>query len=168
MLGCPQIVGDFELRALFPQAAIADVGGVASGIAVAFGDHDVALSREPDRQPPRQLDIQPTDEYSRVSLATMHADDDVAARSHVEAIRMIEAVTGDVQVPIPAVRFQAFETKEAVICACDQRSDLGGSLFDVAAMRREDDDAGAGALDRSDAKIPSRRLVLRKFPERCV
>src|ERR1700686_5204751 len=159
MLGCPQIVGDFELRALFPQAAIADVGGVASGIAVAFGDHDVALSREPDRQPPRQLDIQPTDEYSRVSLATMHADDDVAARSHVEAIRMIEAVARDVQVPIPAIRFEAFETKKTVIFACDQRGDLGGSLFDLPAMRGEDDDTGAGTLDSSDAKIPVLRLV---------
>src|ERR1700680_2314376 len=98
----------------------------------------------------------------------MHADDDVAARSHVEAIRMIEAVTRDVQVPIPATQFQAFETKEAVICACDQRSDLGGSLFDLAAMGRENDDARAGTLDLSDAKIPSLRLVLRKFPERCV
>jgi hypothetical protein len=95
----------------------------------------------------------------------MDADDDVVARSHVEAIRMIEAVTRDVQVPIPAVRFQALETKEAVICTGDQCRDLGGSLFDLAAMGREDDDAGAGTLDLSDAKIPSLRLVLRKFPE---
>jgi hypothetical protein len=32
-------------------------------------------------------------------------------------------------------------------------------------MRREDDDARAGALHPSDAKIPAGRLVLGKFPE---
>jgi len=85
----------------------------------------------------------------------MHAHDDVAARSHLEALGMIEAVTRDVQVPIPAIRFQALEAKKTVICACDQRGDLGGSLFDLAAMRREDDYAGAGALEPSHAKIPS-------------
>ena len=78
---------------------------------------------------------------------------------------MIEAMTRDVQVPIPAIRFQAFEAKKAVIRACDQRGYLGGSLFDLASMRREDDDAGAGSIDPSDAKIPALRLVLGKFPE---
>ena len=95
----------------------------------------------------------------------MHADDDVAPRSHVEAIRVIEAVTRDMQVPIPAMRFQAFETKQTVIRAGDQHGNLGGSLFDLAAMRREDNDAGAGTLHPSDAKISSLRLVLRQFAD---
>lgn len=165
MLGRPQIVSDFELRALFPQAAIADVGGVAARISVALGDNGETGRGEPDRQPSRQVDVEAADEYPRVSHATMHADDNVAARRHGEALGMIEAVTGDVQVPIPAIRFEAFETKQAVIRTCDQRGDLGGSLFDLAAMGREDDCPGAGTLDPSDAKIPSLRLMLRKFPE---
>jgi hypothetical protein len=69
------------------------------------------------------------------------------------------------QVPIPAIRFQAFETKKTVVRAGNQHGNLGGSLFDLAAMGCEDDHAGAGALDPSDAKIPSLRLMLRKFPE---
>jgi hypothetical protein len=38
MLGFPQIVGDFELRAFTPQPAIADVQGVTPRILMAVGD----------------------------------------------------------------------------------------------------------------------------------
>lgn len=78
---------------------------------------------------------------------------------------MIETVARDVQVPIPAIRLPAFETKKTVIRARDQRGDLRGSLLDLSAMGREDDRARARTFDEADAKVPSLSLVPRKFPE---
>jgi hypothetical protein len=64
MLGFPQIAGDFELRALSSQPAIADVQGVPPRIFVAVGDYIEPRCRQFLGQSLRQFQVEASDEYT--------------------------------------------------------------------------------------------------------
>jgi hypothetical protein len=97
--------------------------------------------------------------------AAVYADDHLATRRQSNAIRMIEAMTGDVQVAAVAIGFEAFEAEQTVLGAGNQLRDLGRSHFDLTAMGGEDGDRRLGAVDLDDAEISVLRFVPLKFRE---
>ncbi|MDB6083244.1 MAG: hypothetical protein JWN43_1125 [Gammaproteobacteria bacterium] len=165
MFGSPQIVGDFELRSLSAQTPIAYVERVASRVFVTIG-HDIETrGRQLARKSFGQVRIQSADEYLCMPPAAVHAHDDFTSGRHRKALGMIEAMTGDVQVPVVAEGFDPFEAKEAVIRGRNQAGNLGSSLLDHAAVGRDDRDLRSRSLDVSDSEVLSMRFVPRKFCE---
>ena len=115
------------------------------------------------RQPRGQFGVETPDVNQRFAETPVHGEHDLAARRHGQTIRMVELVTGDVQVAVRTVRLQSFEAEETVFRARDRVGNFGSAGFDHAAVRRDDQRRRMRSSARSDAIIAALHLVAREF-----
>ena len=165
MLGSAQIMSDLELNPSLARTAVAHVLRMPARIRVAVGNHVEPRERQPTRHAGGQGKVEAAYENLRATAAAVDAEDGLVTGCEGEAIRMIETMTGDVQGTAAAVGLQAFEAKQAVIRSGDQYGNLGGSHFDLSAVRGDDERRRTGSVDPDDSKVASRRLELRQLGE---
>jgi hypothetical protein len=78
---------------------------------------------------------------------------------------MVEAVTGNVQVAVPASGLHALEAKQVVFIASDKRSQFGSPDFYTAAVRSENEYRRVRPFDDVDSVILSFHFVFGEFGE---
>jgi len=164
----PQIIGDFQLRSPSRRTAIANIQGMTSRVAMPIGYHREARPAQMLSQAICELHIQPADKDLSIAHATVNADHDIPYGRHGDALRMIEPMAGDMQSAVLTVGLHSLEAEQTVVLARDELCDVGGSGFDLAPMRRENNRRRLETIQDANPKILALCLVLRQFSERRV
>src|SRR3984885_11884568 len=137
----------------------------------------VALARGLDREPRRaqrsrkligELRIEPADMDTSGAQASVNTQHDVRARCQGQALGMVEAMAGDVQVAVAPAGLQSLEAEQAINLPGDEPGDLRGARLDQAPVGRNDEHVRALGRAGPDPIIQARPLGGCELRERAV
>jgi len=163
--GLAQVSGELELRTTSAHATVADIERMAGWITMALAKYRKSGSRKRYGECVREHRIETADTDLSRADAAVDRDHDLRCLHERKALRLIEAMAGDVQGAVLSPRLVALEGVEAILFAGDATCELRSAMLDAPTMGSDDDHGRVRTGDCDDVIVLAAPLDARELGE---